>query len=126
MAKVYGDTKWGMVAETGLRVQSFDYDLTVDEDWLPDEDGDDVAGALFNEKGTFTVNGFETTAGISAVLGSSITLANAIDLDDFITPDASGATTIVTGVKDSRKPRAHQMKDVTGVVKPFIGALQTP
>jgi hypothetical protein len=126
MAKVYGDTVWGMSAQSGLRVQSFDFDLTVDEDWLPDEDGDDVAGALFNEKATFAMNGFETTGGFSAVLGSSIALANALDPADHITDDVSGGITVVTGIKNTRGARAHQMFDTSGVYKPFAGALQTP
>lgn len=124
MAKVYGDSVWGITAETGMYAQSFDLDLSIDEDWLPDEDGDEVAGAVYNEKGTFTLNGFEKTGGYSAILGASITLANAIDSDAFITGDASGATTLVTGLKRSRGSRAHRAVDCSGVYKPFLGALQ--
>jgi hypothetical protein len=124
MATVYGDSVWGITAETGMYAQSFDFDLNIDEEWLPDEDGDEVAGALFNEKGTFTLNGFEKSSGFPAVLGASITLANAIDSDDFISGDASGATTICTGLKRSRGSRAHRAVDCSGVYKPFLGALQ--
>lgn len=124
MATVYGDAIWGITAESGMYAQSFDFDLSVDEEWLPDEDGNDVAGTLFNDKGTFTLNGFEKTGGFSAVLGASIALANSIDSDAFIAGDASSATTITTGLKRSRGTRAHRAVDVSGIYKPFIGAVQ--
>jgi hypothetical protein len=124
MAKVYGDSVWGISSESGMYAQSFDFDLSVDENFLPDENGNEVAGALFNEKGTFTLNGFEKTGGFSAVLGSSIAMSNAIDASGFITGDISGALTLVTGLKRSRGSRAHRAVDASGVFKPFLGALQ--
>ena len=124
MAKVYGDTIWGMSAEVGMRAQDFSFDMSIDEDWLPDEDGDDVAGALFNEKATFALDGFETTAGLPTELGSSIVLTNLTDGDGYVTGDASGATTLVTGIKTGVKSRGHKSLNVSGIWKPFIGALQ--
>ena len=124
MAKVFGDTIFGMAAEAGMRAQDYSFDMSIDEDWLPDEDGDDVAGALFNEKATFALDGFETTTGLTTALGSSIVLANMTDGDGYVTGDASGATTLVTGIKTGSKARGHKPLNVSGIWKPFIGALQ--
>lgn len=107
-----------------MYAQSFDFDLTIDDNWLPDEDGNDVAGAMFNEKGTFTLNGFEKTGGFSAVLGAAITMANAIDGDSSIEATIASALTLVSGIKRSKQARAHQAIDVTGIYKPFGEALQ--
>lgn len=124
MATVYGEATFGIVAETGMYAQSFDFDLSIDEEWFPDENGNDVAGTLYNEKGTFTLNGFEKTAGFSATLGAAITLANAIDGNDFISDTITGALTLVTGLKQSRGARAHRSVDCSGIYKPFSEALQ--
>lgn len=124
MATVYGDTVWAMAAETGLRAQSYDIDLTVDESLVPDEDGDDVGGAFYNEKASFSLNGFETTGGFAGVVGAAITVANAVDLDGFIAGDASGGTTILTGRKTNKGNREMVSVDASGTFFPFFGALQ--
>lgn len=124
MATVYGDTVWAMASETGLRAQSYDMDLTVDEVYVPDEDGDDVAGAIFNERGSWTLTGFETSGGFSGTLGAAIAISNAIDPDDFISGDASGGTTILTGRKTGKENRGMVSVDASGVFVPFLGAVQ--
>jgi hypothetical protein len=124
MATVYGDTIWGMSAEAGMRAQSFDLDLSIDENTVPDEVGNDVGGALFNEKGMFSLNGFVKSSGFIPSLGAAIVLANAVDGDDFISGDVSGAKTLVTGVKRGKKSREMQSADISGVYRPLFGALQ--
>jgi len=124
-AIVYGDINFGMAAETGLYVESVDFDTQVDTVWIADEQGADVAGATFNPSATFNMTGFtDNTAALSAKTGESITLANAITWTDVLAHGyTTGGETIITSVKTGLNHKNAESRDVSGIFKPFMAAV---
>ncbi len=125
-AKVYGDIVWDIAAENGLYAQSFEMDFGVSELWVPGADGDDEAGALFNETASWSLGGFVKTTGdaMTTLLGAAITIANLFEASDFVDGYSSGGLTALTGAKPARKKRDAKALDLNGVFKPFMGAVQ--
>ena len=123
-AIVYGDINFGMAAESGLYVESVDFDTSVDTVFIGDEQGADVAGATFNPSASFTITGFTNTGGtMTAKTGESIVLANAIDWASVLSNGyTAGGQTIITGVKVGLNHKNAESKDVSGMFKPFLGA----
>ena len=121
-AKVYGVGVFGVDAEDGMVIQSFDSDFSISETLMPDEDGNDASAAYFNEQVSFTMSGFEATAdNLDAGLGAAITLANDMGIAEFGVP--SGGQTILTGGKRGRKNREFGGLDASGKYLPYLGAL---
>jgi hypothetical protein len=121
-AKVYGSGIFGVDAEGGMTVQSFDSDFSISEVLLPDEDGNDVSGAFFNEKVSFSMSGYEATGGTLDVgLGAAITLANDHGLAEFGV--SSGGQTILKAGKRGRKNRDFGGLDASGDYLPYLGSL---
>jgi len=123
-AIVYGDINFGMAAESGLYVESVDFDTSVDTVFIGDEQGADVAGATFNPSASFSITGFTNTVGsLTAKTGESIVLANAIDWADVLSNGyTGGGQTIITGVKVGLNHKNAESKDVSGMFKPFLAA----
>lgn len=120
-ATVHGNVNFGLVAETGLYANSVDFDIQLSEKWVTNHEAEDVAGAIYNANVTFSLTGAKRTdESISAVLGASITLANAIDFSDYISGYTSGGLTFLSGVKPSLKSDDFEMLDLTGTFKPWI------
>lgn len=88
-ATVHGNVIYGMSAEAGLYVASVDYDISIEEKWVSDEESCDVAGSLFNPMATWSMQGVKKVGETlnSSVLGSAIVLANTVD---FSSLDLSG------------------------------------
>ena len=124
-AKVYGDIEWGLSAEDGMYVQSYDFTYTAQELYIADEDGDDVSGAIFNPSGSFALNGFKKTSGtqMEPKLGAAMTLANAEESESFVDGTLSSAKALVTSVKRGLKTRDAASLDVSGSWKPQLGSL---
>ena len=123
-ATIYGDISYGMSAETGMFVESADFDTNIESVWIPDEQGADVAGATFNAAGTFTLSGFlSTVSPFSALTGAAVTIANEITWSDVIdgTPGA-GATLIVESVKNTLNHKNAEALEVSGIYKPWLEA----
>lgn len=110
-----------------MYAQDFSIDYSIDETYLPDEDGDDVAGAFSNPSGTISMSGFVKTSvpAFSSTLGASLAVANAIDAADFVSgaADDSAGETITTSIKRGAQSRAFKSFDVGAVFKPFMGAV---
>ena len=125
-AIVYGDINFGMAAESGLYVESVDFDTSVETVFIGDEQGADVAGATFNPSASFNITGFTNTSGqMTAKTGEAIVLANAIDWSDVLSNGyTTGGQTIITGVKIGLNHKNAESKDVSGMFKPFLGASQ--
>ncbi|MGJ8677224.1 MAG: hypothetical protein ACSHX0_06885 [Akkermansiaceae bacterium] len=120
-ATVHGSVNFGLVAETGLYASSVDFDMTQQEKWIGNGEGEDVAGALYNGSATFSMSGVKKVGEtLSAVLGSSIVLANAIDFSDYFSGYVSGGLTYLKDVKSSLKSDDFETLDLTGGFKPFV------
>lgn len=120
-ATVHGNVNFGLVAETGFYAAAVDFDIKLDEKWVPNHEAEEVAGALYNAKVDFSMNGVKRTdESISAVLGASITLANAIDYSDYIAGYTTGGLTFLSGIKPSLKNDDFETLDLTGSFKPWV------
>ncbi len=109
-----------------MYAQEFSVDYSIDENYLPDEAGCDVAAAFSNAGAQISLNGFTSTgAAISTTLGGALVVANTFAPNLFITgvTDSNDGETITTSVKNSLKSRDFESVDLTGVFKPFMGAL---
>jgi hypothetical protein len=115
-----------MTAENGLYAQDFSSDFSIDENYLPDENGDDVAAAFTNPSGQISLNGFVKTSGtaMSTTLGSALAVANDFAPEDFMTgiTDLNDGETLTTSVKRGKKSRDFNTLDITAVFKPYLGA----
>jgi len=120
-ATVHGNVNFGLVAETGFYVAAVDYDITLDEKWVPNHEAEEVAGALYNAKAAFTMSGVKRTdETISAVLGASITIANAVDFTDYIDGYTTGGLSFLSSIKPSLKNDDFESLDLAGTFKPWI------
>ncbi len=128
-AKIYGEAVFGVTAEVGMYAQDVSVGYTMDETFLPDESGDDVAGGFTNASASISINGFVKTGGtaFSTDLGASLAVANSIDAASFVNgaSDDDAGETILTGVSLGYGNKAFKSLDLTGVFKPFMGTLQT-
>ena len=126
-AKIYGDAVWGLTAEAGMYAQDFSIDYSIDENYLPDGSGNDVAAAFSNASGAISLSGFVNTGtSFSSTLGAALSVANALDANDFVTgaADDDAGETITTSIKRGAQSRAFKSFDVGAVFKPFLSALQ--
>lgn len=125
-ATVYGNINFGMAAETGLYVESVEFDTSVETVFIGDEQGADVAGATFNPVATFSMTGFtDNSATLGAKTGESIILANAITWTDIIGHGyTAGGETIIESVKTGLNHKNAESRDVSGMFKPFLAAAQ--
>tara|TARA_R110000824_G_scaffold162702_1_gene338402 strand:- start:672 stop:1052 length:381 start_codon:yes stop_codon:yes gene_type:complete len=122
-AKVYGLGVFGLTAQTGIYTESLDYDFSIQEKWIADGDGDDVAGALFNPEVSFSLTGFvRSDESISTVLGSALVLANTLTMSEFIDGWSSGGIYLVNGAKRGFKEKDFRGLDLSGKFKPFMAA----
>lgn len=122
-ATIYGLGTWGITAQTGLYIQSMEYDFSVQEKYIPDTDGDDTAGSLYKPEATWSMNGFERTdAAVETSLAATIVLANMVTIADFVTGYTSGAITLITGAKLANAAEEFQSLDLSGKIKPFLSA----
>jgi len=120
-ATIYGDGVWSMEDETGLYAQSFDYDFSVQEMFISGVSSEDVAGALFGQEASFSLNGFlKESVTFGATLGAALVLANAVDMTDYVKGYTTGGQTFVTGLKPGGEVRNFQTLDVSGKFKPFL------
>lgn len=120
-ATVYGDGEWSMLDEVGLYAQSFEYDMSIQEFYIPGVSSEDVAGATFGQEASFTINGFiKTTETLTAKLGVAITVANAVEFADYMEGYTTGGQSFLTGIKQGGEVRNFQSLDLTGKFKPFL------
>lgn len=121
-ATVYGNINFGISAETGIYAESVDFDSSVQEKWIGDHQGAEIAGATFNPTATWSMSGFLNTGqSLSAVNGATLVLANAIDWTELIGNGyTSGGSSIVTSHKQGLKNDDAESRDLGGVFKPFI------
>ena len=125
-ARIFGNADWGLESEAGMYAQDFGVDFSIDENYLPDESGCDVAAALTNPSATVSLNGFVRVGeDFSAELGASLALNNALGAAEA----GAGASdevgeTLVTGIKRGAKSRDFKSLDVSAMFKPFMGGLQ--
>ncbi len=112
-----------MEDETGMYAQSFDYDFSIQEMYISGVSSEDVAGALFGQEATFSLNGFmKDSSTFPAALGASITLANAVDFSDYLSGYSTGGQTFITGLKPGGEVRNFKTLDVSGKFKPFLAS----
>jgi hypothetical protein len=111
---------FGVTAQTGMYIESFEADCSAQEKWVMDADGDEVAGSIYGGAATWSMQGaYKVGETLSQTLGASITLANAFTWADFFTGYSSGGSTYVLGAKPSRKVDDFKMVDLSGGFKPF-------
>ena len=123
-ATVYGDVNFGLSAETGLYVATVDHEATISDKWVPDEQGADVAGSLFNPIGSWSMQGvLNTGETLTAKLGSALVLANVVDWSDIIDNGyTTGGTSFVTSHKIGQKNDDFESRDLAGGFRPFVVA----
>ena len=122
-AKVFGVGIHSVDAEDGMTIQKFSADAEVDTAYHPDEDGYDISGAFFNERASFSMEGFKKTGEtLDAGVGAAIALTNDIGLAEF--GIATGGKTILTAASRSLENRAFGGLNGSGIYLPLLGALQ--
>ena len=120
-ATVIGDITFGITAETGFYIESASFDYSIQEKYIADGDGDDVAGALYKPEMTFSLDGaYKTTGSPTWVLGGAITIANIPTHTAFISGYTSGGRVLVTSVGVTAGNETEQRRAISGVFKPFM------
>lgn len=114
-ANLFGLTgvSFGLVAETGGKIQDLEVRQTRESAVIQDEDGDECAVSLFNPKEEITFNFFPTgSTGIGgAATGAAVTLAN-------YTP---GAGIILVDEVTTTRPNTNYKKvAVKATVRPLV------
>ena len=107
--------------------QEFTVDYNIEEFSLPDESGNDVAGAFTNPRATISITGFVNTgSSFSSTLGAALTIANSIDASSFVSgaADDSAGETITTSVKRGYGNKSFKSFDIGAVFAPNMGAVQ--
>jgi hypothetical protein len=115
-----------MTAENGMYAQDFSSDYSIDENYLPDETGSDVAGAFSNPSATLAVNGFHSAGGtaFTGSLGAAVVFANAGSMGGLYGVGVSGAgEVILTSAKTGRKSRDFYSLDFSAVYKPLMATV---
>lgn len=121
-ATIYQHIGWSLVAQTGMYAQEASHDVQTDQEWIKGPGGDEVAGAIYNPRSSWSLNGFvRTDETLGAAMGASLVLANTVTWSDFISgiPAGSGITA-VTGAKRGAKVDGAKTVDLSGEYKPFI------
>jgi len=122
-ATTFGNITFGMTAETGFYIESATFDYSVQEKYIADGDGDDVAGAVFKPVMAFSLDGaFETAGSPTWTMGVTLTIANIPTHTAFISGYSSGGRYIITGANVGRGNEAESRRTISGTFKPFMSA----
>lgn len=122
-ATTFGTITFGMTAETGFFIESATFDYSVQEKYIADGDGDDVAGAVYKPSMTFSLDGaFETAGSPTWTMGVTLTIANVPAHTAFIASYSSGGRYIINSANVSRGNEAESRRTIGGVFKPFMSA----
>lgn len=125
-SQTYGDISFGTTAQTGIHIDSATFDFSSQEVWTTNADGDDIAGAVFKQEGTFSLEGADDTGNANAFdLGIAITVASEPTLTEWIPGYTSGSLSIVTSGNVSESSETLRMVSVSGVIKPFMGTFNS-
>lgn len=123
-AQTYGAINFGLSDETGFFINTATFEFSSQEVWTSNAGGDDVAGAVFKQEGTFTLEGaLKTSDSPTWTLGTALTIASLPDLTDWIPGYTSGAKVIITSATVSLESEQLEGRTISGVVKPFMAAL---
>lgn len=119
-ATVIGNISFGLTAETGLHAAAITFDYSIQEKWIGDADGDDIAGALFKAGMTFNIEGaFSTTGSPTWTLGSQLVIANIPTHTAYIPGYTSGGRVNLLGVNLTLGNESEQRRTLSGNFKPF-------
>jgi hypothetical protein len=122
-ATVIGTINFGLDAETGFHAESISFDITSQERYIGDGDGDDIAGAIFKVGANFSIEGaYNTTGSPTWTLGSQLVIANAPTWTAFFTGYTSGGRVITTGGNVGLGNESEERRTISGVFKPFMTA----
>lgn len=112
-ATTIGDVTFGLDEEAAVFAQSVSVSGSVEQKWVRNHEGDEVAGSLYGESYEFSIDGFiNTNGGNSNVLAETISLANM--------PDFASGTAYITSMEQSYSPEDHQSLNISGVMKPHV------
>ena len=131
-ARVYGDGVWGLNPTQGIYASSVDYDFSCSTEYFANEEGSDVAGVYYNHTGSFSISGmmsrvddFDGDLGDELILENAPTaFAGAVSTD--FAPSNQTQKAIVTGRKHGRQNKGWGSLDVSGDLKPLLGAFVPP
>ena len=122
-ATTFGNINFGLTTETGFYAESFTGDYTVQEKYIADGDGDDVAGAVFKPEMSGTIEGaYNTTGSPTWVMGGTITVANIPTHTAFINGYTTGGRYIVTGANVGKGNESEERRTINFKFKPFMAA----
>ena len=120
-ATLYGEANFGLSEETGIYVDSLEFDISIEEKLFKNGSGVDTGGTLYNPQVTFSMSGvLKTDAAIETEVGASLTITNALTWADYIPGYSSGGVTYLLGVKPSLKQDDFEMLDLNGRFAPFM------
>lgn len=120
-ATTFGDITFGMSDEIGFYIESATFDYSVQEKYIADGDGDDVAGAVYKAQMTFSLDGaFKTTGSPVWTMGVTLTIANIPTHTAFIASYTSGGRYIINSASVGRGNEAESRRSIGGVFKPFM------
>lgn len=120
-ATTFGSITFGITSETGFYIEAATFDYSVQEKYIADGDGDDVAGAVFKPEMAFNLDGaYKTTGSPVWVMGGSLTIANVPSHSAFISGYSSGGIMIITSANVGAGNEAEQRRTIAGKFKPFM------
>ena len=123
-AQAYGAINFSLDDETGLYTESITEDISCQEREVVGGGGEVLAGAFYKHTGTFSMDGaLKTGTSPSWDLSGALTIANSVALEDLVPGYSSGAKFIITGANASLGAEAEERRTISGVIKPFLGAL---
>ena len=120
-ATTYGDINFSLSEEDGLYTETVTQDISNQVREIPGAGGEILAGAFYGHKGTFSIDGALKTGGASWTLSTAILLANAIDLNDYVT-GSSGSQFVITGASISLGAESEERRTISGNIYPFLEA----
>ena len=120
-ATTFGDISFGMTAETGFYIESASFDYSIQEKWIADGDGDDMAGAMFKPEMTGSLDGaYKTTGTPTWTLGVTLTLANTLTHSSFIAGYSSGGKLLINSAGITLGNESEARRSIGLVFKPFM------
>lgn len=107
---------FGTTAETGIAVESYEQDDTVQEFEQKNNIGEEVEVVVFNPTATITITG-ESTAALTQILGKAMTIANLITVQC-----GTGGICIVNRVNHSAGRAKNLQVKISAKYRPLVTA----
>ena len=122
-ATTHGAINFSLDDETGLYTESVSFDMSNKVLEIPSAGAEIVAGAFYGHTGTFSLNGALKTSGSpSWDLGSTLTVANTVAIEEYVPGYTSGVKYKITSAGVTLGAEAAEGRTVSGNIYPFLAS----